>query len=500
MNLDDLTVLADQFEKRAIETAAERFIPSSKQSVALSAVLKYPIVLMVGANGIGKSTVAVHEADAWCRGYRPWSGETLGSAPHRVGIFVESFAHASEEDILPLLESVMDPKLIKGRPSKLSSGVVNKWRYKNGSILKIMSYRQKPKDFEGIAWDFVVFNEPPPRWVWIPTVRGLTKGQNKCLFAMTPVDENSAWIFDELYTAADGDPDAPKRSDVFQVTGTKADSFYDPEKLAVMEATLDDDEKEARIYGRFRHLIGRVYKEYDRDVHVLSGEALENAKKLIVDPHVPKGMVVDPHDKRPFAIAWFYVDAEGAIVFFKEWPTDLHSDWKTCTYGPQDYVTHIQAEEEKEGIKPVIWRLMDPNFGRSRKITSTETLEDQMCRFGLPFDTRIDDSIPDGHLAVKDLLRYDRTKPIVAGMNQPHFYCTPNCINIDWSFEHYCWMESRRSDGRGVREKPGEIGKDFMDVVRYAALFHPGYFDPETLNRPQRVALTDPHADEEDES
>ena len=499
MNLDDVSFLTEKLERRAMETASERFVPSPKQKIALDALSRYPIVLMVGANGIGKSTVAVHEADAWCRGYRPWTGETLGQAPHRVGLFVESFAHASEEDVLPLFEAVMDPQTIKGRPSKLSSGTVNKWRYKNGSILKIMSYRQKPKDFEGIAWDFVVFNEPPPRWVWIPTVRGLAKGQNKCLFAMTPVDENSAWIFDELYTNADSDPAAEKKSDVFQVTGTKADSFYDPDKLAVMEASLDDDEKEARLYGRFRHLIGRVYKEYDRDVHVLRDAALERARALAQDPSIPKGLVVDPHDKRPFALAWFLVDAEGSVIFFKEWPTDLHADWKTCTYGPQDYVAHIQSEEERDGIKPVIWRLMDPNFGRTRKITSSETLEEQMGRFGLPFDTRIEDSIPDGHLAVKDLLRYDRTKPIEMGVNQPHFFITPDCLNIDWSFEHYCWKDPRRNDGRVYREKPGETGKDFMDLVRYVALFHPGYFDPTTLNRPQTISYTNPEGDDEEE-
>ena len=63
--LDEAAALGETLERRYAEKASDRFTPSSKQRIALAAVLKYPIVLMVGANGIGKSTALVHEADAW---------------------------------------------------------------------------------------------------------------------------------------------------------------------------------------------------------------------------------------------------------------------------------------------------------------------------------------------------------------------------------------------------------------------------------------------------
>jgi hypothetical protein len=44
--------------------------------------------------------------------------------------------------------------------------------------------------------------------------------------------------------------------------------------------------------------------------------------------------------------------------------------------------------------------------------------------------------------------------------------------NVDFAFKNYTWDDHHRDDGR-VKEKPKELGKDGIDVVRYTLMNEP---------------------------
>jgi hypothetical protein len=422
------------------------------------------IRVMSGSNVSGKTTALVAEACAVALGYRPWTGEVLESkGPPRVMLCGASFTHAADQDLVPFIEKFLPPSQIlpgsAGR-ARLANGRVHKWTLKTGGVLKLMSYDQDPTEFEGTKWTLIGFNEPPPRTLWAACLRGAVKGAGRIAFAATPCGSDSAWMVNELFEKADG-----KFCEVITADMDAGHSFLTPEEIAQFKEGLDPDEYEARVHGRPQSLTGRVYKQFDEGIHVLRGDAAEAMRRLVADPTVPKGLVVDPHDRRPFFCAWFLVTPENELVFFAEHPEGDYSRMKSSNLDVEDYHDLFTRFEDDRGFRPV-WQLMDPNFGVQRRVVSLESIRDKFDTLGRCFETNIVDSIQDGHTAVKLLL------------NERRLFVLESCPNIIRGFRFYCWKDQPDATGLVVPEKVSEVGKDPMDCVRYAAMADVRYFDP----------------------
>lgn len=451
--------LLEEMARRERSRALERYRPSEVQAAFHAAPER--IRLFLGANASGKTTALVVEAICVALGREPWSGRILKMPPRRVMLCVSNFTHSAGEDLQTILEHFLPEDELVGT-DRLANGKVHKYRLRNRSVIKLMSYEQNPYEFEGAKWDWIGYNEPPPRAIFIPCMRGIAKSDGRMAFAMTPLGADAAWIFSELYSKVD-EPGSGISAVVADMD--RGHSFLTPAAMADFKARLDPDEYEARVHGRFRHLMGRVYKQFDRSRHVISGQDAQDAvRRLVQDPAVPKGCVVDPHDRRPFAIAWFLVDTEGKIVFFDEWPRDLHYKMRSHHFAVDDYARLIREIEGQHGFDPV-WRIMDPNFGVQRRVVSDESIRDCFDKLGLCFDTDVDDSLTEGHVAVKERLN--------AGTLQ----VMPGCRNLIHSFENYCWNDAGAED-LVTKERPAEFGKDFADTVRYAVMSRPVYFNP----------------------
>lgn len=453
-------LLLEEAARRERARALERYHPSGPQAAfhESSAFIR----MFLGSNGSGKTTALVAEAIAVALGREPWTGRLLAHPPRRVMLCVSNFTHSAGEDLLQVLDHFLPEDEIAGPPERMANGKPHKWRLRNRSSIKLMSYEQAPTEFEGAKWDFVGFNEPCPRSVFIPCLRGVSKSGGRMAFAMTPLGADAAWIYGELYDKwQKGDPE------VFVVTADMeaGHSFMSPEAQEKFKSNLDPDEYEARVRGRFRHLQGRVYKQFDRSAHVVAGpDALDSVRRMVADPHVPKGCVCDPHDRRPFALAWYLVDADGRLVFFDEWPRDMHHKIRSCGLAVEDYARLIREIEAEHGITPV-WRVLDPSYGVQRRVVSDESIRDSFDAHGLCFDTDVDNSLEQGHIAVKERL------------NAGSLLFMPNCHNLIYAMENYVWSDTGHEDAV-PREKPSEYAKDMADVIRYATMSCPAYFDP----------------------
>lgn len=185
---------------------------------------------------------------------------------------------------------------------------------------------------------------------------------------------------------------------------------------------------------------------------------------------LPKGLLCDPHDRRPFALAWFFVNPQHHLVFTNEWPNEPFVRIKTCSKGVKDYVELIRGIEKGDNqlglpLENVVWRIMDPSFGKTKSAVSGRTLQQDFAMEGMWFDCTVDNTIEAGHLAVKERLR-----------DPPQLFCTPHCQNIIDAMLHYRHAEFKRQEAFRVNEKPSEDYKDFADLVRYAVMFNPTYF------------------------
>lgn len=408
------------------------------------------IRLLVGGNRSGKSTEGIAEDIAYSVGFRhDGSKLNIPPPPSKGIIMVKKRSLSVDQVVMAKLKSFVAKDWIESTKNG-HDGFVERINWKNGSVTYIGSYYQESGAQEGLDWDWVHFDEPPPRPVWIAVRRGLVDRGGRAWFTMTPL--NCPWIYNELYQKADG-------IRISSHTITLTDNPYvSQEQKDAFIADLHPDEIEARIHGKFSHLIGSIFPEFRRDVHVVPPHQ--------PPPGAPIFMVMDPHDRRPSYLAWAYVDQRDRVVIFDEWPNSPFWEMKSVNMSVRDYSRVIR---EKEGIleRRVYERIMDPNFGRTVSHMSGTTLEDEYLEYGLDFYTDINNEILVGHTRIHERLAHQN--------RDPGLLVTANCSNMIWAFESYVWRTKDIESEFNAKEKPDDSGKDQMDTLRYLLDYEPRY-------------------------
>lgn len=358
----------------------------------------------------------------------------------------------------------------------MQGGVPESIEWENGSVTVFFSGEQDAFRFEGGTWDAIGWDEPPKQTHYVAMKRGgLVKSATQ-FFHLTPLSE--PWIFDTLMEDAKDGGNSVSISncnlmceEVDWMTQEAKDDF---EKEVRRE---DPHQVEARVYGRFAHLLGRIYPTYDENIHLISAEMVE---KIMSETSVTYGVTVDPHDRRPFAIGFWFVDPSGDIYFYKNYPLLPMPEIKSCDLTVEQYATMIKDERDRLRNRKIVYLFGDPNkFPTPRKTQqhAGQTLTDDFALEELYFDVKINDSIAEGHRTVRsDYLYYDTEQPVSA-TNKPKIYVSEDCQNVHQSMMKYTWNEKKSKDI--ASEVPHEKYKDFADVVRYTCIKHPVHIEAE---------------------
>lgn len=431
--------------------------------------------LFLGSNQSGKTTAMLAEILSWAIGRRLWSDEPVLhpvtglpiKPPIRAMIGALDYVTSHSETIIPKMRELLPLEIFVKQLEKIQGRVVHRLQFYNGSSIKLMSYQSDPGAWEGPTYHIAAFDEPPPNWAYIATKRGCMKHLAPILFSMTPLEE--PWIYDQLFTAESSvhvsreqDLKGVKKTSIFVTTVDLDENPYlDPVAKAEFVRGLDDEQREARQHGRFKHLMGRVYKTFSDDYHMMSEESYDAWQKAW-DRSWPSGFVVDPHDRKPFAMGAFVVTPRDEVVWVWEWPSFDFYEAKSCDLKIEDYAKVLRGAEEQLKLERVVWWWMDPNFGRTRSVASGRTTQEDFEAHGIWFDTEVDDDIASGHLQVREWLGKPPQKP-------SRMYWAPHLRNFRKGMSHYTWenWEKGRSE-RAPKERPADRYKDFPDLVRYA--------------------------------
>jgi hypothetical protein len=428
-------------------------------------------LIMTAANQSGKTHVGGCRLSATLKGYEPWSGKKLPiEMPARVAILLRDYDNHARVYVDKMLELWPNGALKIEYTQQRAPRVIR--CLETGSFGHIFTHDQDPARGAGGTWDELHIDEPCPKAHYIELSRGLQRTGGKTLMTMTPVSE--PWIFDDIYSQAANN--GGDRKDIAAFTAWPDENkksnggFLDDEAVERYRETLSEEELEARKYGRWMHLIGRVHKQFSNDVHILDRPPVDIEQCCL-------GVTVDPHDRLPFAIGWFAVTPGNDIVFIDEWPREPFEKIRQCDKTVEDYARLLS-----KGPSPV-WRIMDPNYGRRRSLSSGLTIADEFQLRGVAFDTTVTDDLAAGHKRVQEYLAWDREKPLDS-TNQPKLYVLRRCRNIIKGFHNYVWddWKGKIAEGKAAKQKPREAYKHFMDVVRYTVMARVRYIQPGELD------------------
>ena len=449
---DRLSQLKSLESERIKRNGMDYYTPNAVQYRAHRSTARS--ILLCGANRIGKSTFGAMELAMHLTGKYPAWFPTSRQFKHpiKAAISVDSFDKVTSV-IEPKLKSLLPMDFYKIRRK---GGYMSRLECKNGSSVSILTLEMDDSAYESADWDFIWEDEPQDQRKREGLIRGLIDRRGYEVITFTPLTE--AWMKDELVDKADGIKIdcffAQMRDNLEDISGKP---ILSETAIKEFEDSLPEEIKEIRVDGKFFTLRGRVYREFSDD-HIL------HFNYQYPDPVI---CVLDPHDRKPHHVIWAYVDRND----------DIYVDYEISAHCElDDLARKIRAIEEARGYK-MRKRLIDPNFGlKPAKPGANWSVKEELTKYSCNFYPANDD-IELGHMIVRDLLHYDRKKPMTA-VNKPKLFFSkervPLTIRSIRNLQYDEWLGLTKNK-RDPKEEERDKDTDGADCIRYLSVSKPRF-------------------------
>ena len=428
---------------RATMTPHKYYIPTGVGEKFINAVFSdnYFISLFSAANGVGKTCIGANMlTNLFWPELNPFFQQKLMTHwpyPKKCRIVTDPTTITST--IIPELKNWFP----KGRYKidKQGKNYEYHWVTDTGWEFDIMSYDQDPKEFESVTLGLIWLDEPPPETVYKACVSRLRRGGIMFITA-TPLT-GSAWIYDQII----GNPDheAGRRfyieADVESACAEHGDrGFLRHQDIENMISQYSEDEKQARIFGKFQHLVGLIYKQWDRKVHVIRPFNINLRDYTVYQS-------LDPHPRTNDMVVWIAVDRFGQKFVIDEL-------WLKCQGGAKELAERIWKKDQQYRVKR---RMADPSA----------FIKDQHT--GKSLISRLESFYPFNYIeASKARTASDRRIADALDFQKvgdeyivtPELYIFDDCVHTIWEFEHYRWDEwiGKAVDKHNQKQKP--VDKD----------------------------------------
>lgn len=463
----ELEALCLELARRERDERIRYFKPHGGQEEFIALLAEPDPFILVGGegNGWGKTEmiIAISAAIMWPALASPaFSAPIFKEWPHPKRARI--YSKPAELEELGALQSAIVKYFPKGRytSSKGRYNYPSVFKTDTGWLMDLFSYERHESEAAGPNIGLQIFNEPPPEPLF-KEAQARTRSGGIILGGMTSLLDQP-WVVDGIFNAADGKRIRVHFGDVEQNCKQHGkNGNLEHSRIEEILAGYDPDEREARKTGKPLSLSGRIFKTFDRSVHV--------AKEPIVPHklHAKHYCVMDPAIGKPCFILWAQALPSGQVQIYDEWPEFDFEGAKDSNLGVKEYADIIRQREAGHGSQYVS-RILDRHFGNSRRTMGGLTLKQEFAAAGLSFrdSYAMEPSVEveTGIMKVKDFLRYDKTKPMDS-FNQPRLIVSPTCRNTIAALERW---------GRDPKTgKPKEEYKDASDCVRYLAMSNPAW-------------------------
>ena len=387
--------------------------------------------------------------------------------------------------------------LINGDWQKSWSDKIRLLKLKCGCQCQFMSHDQDSTDFASGSFHAVMHDELPSNAIWRENRARVMRSGGYMYLAMTPPDEAGIsidWVHDEIYEKGQPGPLRDIAVASFNLM-TEDNPHLDQLEVLARSRQMTPQEKEVRLHGKFIHMSNLVHPLFTDTAmmwcHECNSRLIGNtgdtcskcqSAKINEYCHVedvtyksqwPVVMLIDPHPRRPHAIAWVAITPSDDAVQIAELEVD----------GEPDTVKRkVDELEEEFGLYPTR-RLMDPNMGDQPSSAKNRSLTwmSEFASAGLRCDHAIE-NFTTGKSRINDALRPDpHTK-------RPRMTIHPRCQKSIYQFKRLTWDEwVRNSDAKDPKEKPRAKHGDFPALWRY---FYNGAYSYENLKNHGQIIKT----------
>lgn len=429
--------------ERRIKLKKDVYEPNDGQLPVHKSVARTRAVF--SGNGGGKTTLGVHEALWAAEGYNPVTGK-FTKVPATVIVVLDK-PDKVRKVWLPEMRkwrNINDDQLWKdGKPE------ISRMSFPNGSQIIYMTHEMEPLSFESIEVDFVVFDEPPPRHVYIALLRGGRKkrGLGRYLIIGTPI--TGSWLRKEIY-------EPWTRGEKPNIECFKFGTRVNEKNLAEnyieeFGSALSEKEKRIRLEGDFFDLDGLALAHlFDRKTHVIDDP------EFTWDPSWPVVIGIDPHPEKNHVAVMIGVDREERYYVLRELSSKAI---------PREF-----ARELKNWYKG--FRVVDINCdslgstkmtGGEGNLSFIEVLRDEGVRArSTTWEDKQDESWT---MRIQDVLACPKEADNF-GQRIPRLRLLPDCRGSIENIESVSWLKHRNLDEH--KPKLDISNKDFLSCIKYA--------------------------------
>lgn len=448
--LSKLRAVKEQKVSRLKHKKYRYFVPNGKCEEFIKKVGSGEnfIILFSAANGVGKTTTSANIVAhiLWGKdSENPYFDLPLFKDfpfPKRGRII--SDPTNIEKNLIPTLKEWFP----EGRytTSKAGKHYDSVWTTDTGFEFDIMSYEQDVKEFESATIGWVWFDEPAPEPIFKATVARLRKG-GIIFISETPL--YAAWLYDHIIANPDKEL-AAKGQRVYVEADVESSckqhgirGHLEHSQIEKMIAEYTEEEKQARIYGKFQHLIGLRFKAFSRNVHVIRPFEVDPRRFCVYH-------ALDTHPRVNDAGTWIAVDEKGRKFVVDEL-------WEKCVGGTEELAQRIKKKNELYRIERM---LLEPGAFVEDQHTE-QSLAAKLAHYGLSYleATKIR-AVSDKR--IEDALAYQKIN-IDGGeefIKYPELYVFDTCPRTIYEFEHLRWDEWQGKIAEKKDQKEKTIDKD----------------------------------------
>lgn len=436
------------------------YTPHAKQIKFHSSTKK--IRLYIGGNRSGKTVGGICEDIWWATGKHPY--RETPPPPVRGRVCSVDFTNGIEKTIRPEVARWCPLSELRGGSwSTAYDKQTRTLHFANDSFIEFMSYDQELDKFSGTSRHFIHHDEEPPKDIYVENLARTVDTGGEIWFTMTPV-EGMTWIFDDIYMRGkDDDPTI----DVIEVDMLE-NPYLQEGEVQLFLSGLDEDERNARVHGKFVQLGGLVYKQFSSEVHVM-------------EPFVPNKewlwvASLDHGFNNPTAWLWHAINPDGRVFTFHE----HYESGQTIDY----HAKKVHEVNTTFGRAPEYY-VGDPSIRNRDPITGTSIFEEYV-KYGIPIVLANNDVAA----GVNRVARYLK----LAADGRPNLMITKNCTNLIWEMNRYRWKtyaNKKLQNKNNAHEQAHKKDDHACDSLRYFIMSRPDlvgdHFSP--VERPQSGPL-----------